>query len=201
MLNYLTLPDLRRLDLRHDSQFDVLVSFLTRSGCVPDHLGIWVDSESEAREELDDLLSRLPSLSSLAVHTGPHIHTVVYILGAFPALVGALPDVVPKLKALTLTTWKHNYDYEHLLAFLERRRIQHLYPVPLESFHLELCENEFDQGTPRPTPSIFLAFEKLMAEGLDIQVSTRHSRWPEEHMHKDSSEYFPERTEYLATQV
>jgi hypothetical protein len=116
-----------------------------------------------------------------------------------------------------LTTWKHNYDYEHLLTFLERRRMQHLHPVPLESFHLELCENEFDQATPRPTPSIFLAFEKLMAEGLDIQVSTRHSRWPGERMymgkeglsfespqrliHLDSCEYYPERTEYLAPQV
>lgn len=190
MLNYLTLPDLRRLDLRHDSQFDVLGSFLARSGCVPDHLGIWMNSESEARGELNHLLRRLPSLSSLAIHTGPHIHTVVYILGVFPSLVGALPDVVPKLKALTLTTWKHNYDYEHLLGFLERRRRQHLHPVPLESFHLELCENEFDQATPPPTPSIFLAFEKLMAEGLDIQVSTRHSRWPEERMYMGKERSF-----------
>ncbi|KAJ7476390.1 hypothetical protein B0H11DRAFT_2032149 [Mycena galericulata] len=201
MLNYLTLPDLRRLDLRHDSQFDVLASFLARSGCIPDHLGTWINSKSEAQGELNNLLRRLPSLSSLAIYTGPHIHTVVYILGVLPSLVGALPDVVPKLKALTLTTWEHNYDYKHLLGFLERRRMQHLHPVPLESFHLELCENQFDQATPRPMPSIFRAFEKLMAEGLDIQVSTRHSRWPEERMYMDSCEFYPEWTEYLAPQV
>ncbi|KAJ6537116.1 hypothetical protein B0H19DRAFT_1182551 [Mycena capillaripes] len=201
MLKHLTLPQLRRLDLHHDPQFDALASFLARSRCVPDHLGIWINSENEARRELDQLLRMFPSLSSLDIHAGSHIIAVIHILGVLPGRVGALPDIVPKLRALTLTTWEDHFDYEYLLSFLDRRRTPSLHPVGLESFHLQLCEDEGDHAPAHPTHSIFVAFEKRAAEGLDIQVSSRNSRWPKERVYNDCCEYYPERSEYLPPQI
>ncbi|KAJ7643440.1 hypothetical protein DFH06DRAFT_599057 [Mycena polygramma] len=47
LLDFLTLPQLRRLDLRHDPTFDMVQSLLERSGCVLDHLGLWIRSEDQ----------------------------------------------------------------------------------------------------------------------------------------------------------
>ncbi|KAF7326927.1 F-box domain-containing protein [Mycena venus] len=200
LLHYLTLPRLRRLDLQDETQFAVLMSFLARSSCILDHLGLTIPAENQVWQEVRTILRRFPSLESFDVDTGPHIMSVIHLLRSFPARVGALPDTVPKLKALTLTTWKEDLDYECLVGFLRQRRNPGVHPDGLlESFHLKLCEDEYDRACGLPSQIILSAFEQVIAEGLDIMVSNRKSRWPADRMTLgiEPCEYFLERKEYL----
>ncbi|KAJ7604610.1 hypothetical protein DFH06DRAFT_1386947 [Mycena polygramma] len=154
VLGHITLPQLKRLDLRHDSdpQFKMLQAFIARSACVLDHLGLWISSEEQASRELDHILFKFPSLGSLDIHAGPHIESVVRLLGEPSSGAGGGPNIVPALTALSLATCDGNVDYNHLLEFLSYRN--RLHPIGLDSFHLELCEDEIQMAAASP-PAIY----------------------------------------------
>ncbi|KAJ7611875.1 hypothetical protein DFH06DRAFT_1371713 [Mycena polygramma] len=187
LLDIITLPKLRHLELRHALQFDTLQSFLTRSGCILDHLGLGISTDGEARREIPTILRMFPSLTSLHIRTGPHIETVVRLLG-----------IVPELRALTLTTTNRNLDYDNLLFFLEHRRILELYPVLLHSFHLKILASELNRPALFPPDTVLHRFSYLMGDGLDILASTAERCWPFERMCRDRCAHFPEQEGYLA---
>jgi hypothetical protein len=176
VLNFLALPKLRRLDLHHNPQFAVLASFLARSPCVLDHLGLTIGAENETRQKLPDILRTFPSLASLDIHAGSDIMTIMYLLSCTSAVAGAPRDIVPELKTLTITTWNKDFDYEYLLRFLRLCRDSKSYPVVLESFHLKICEDEGDRLYGLPSLCVFSALEQITAQGLNIVVSTRTQR-------------------------
>ncbi|KAJ7664557.1 hypothetical protein DFH06DRAFT_1324101 [Mycena polygramma] len=195
LLIVLTLPQLRKLDLHHPPHFDTLQAFLARSGCVLNHLGLGISTESEATLDLYIVLRMFPSLSSLRIHAGPHIEAVLYLLGETGGtFVG---QIVPKLRALVLTTSGGDRDCEDLLFFLQNRRRLALYPVALQSFHLELVKNVFGGHAPFPNDPALASLAHLMHDGLDIMVSTRESRWPYHRMFIDACAHFPEQRDYL----
>lgn len=175
VVTYLILPKLRRLELRHTPQFNVLASFAERSPCVGlEHLALRIVRQDEARGMIP-ILRGFPSIVSFDIGVDVHIIHALYTLSAEH-------NLLPNLTDLTISTCKSNFDYGYLLAFLREKRDLERRPVQLNSFHLKLYarEDDSDRRVWLPGPIILSAFEGIMAEGLAVRVSTREDSWPHE---------------------
>ncbi|KAJ7664633.1 hypothetical protein DFH06DRAFT_1324173 [Mycena polygramma] len=138
-----------------------------------------------------DILSMLPSLSSLHLRTGGDIDATLRILR------GRGDNLVPNLKSLTLTTSNVDLDYDGLISFLRYRKDPHVSPAVLQSFHLKLLQG-WQSPAKFPTDMVVAAFMELRRDGLDIRVSTREKCWPYERMESEQYAHFPDHDGYLA---
>ncbi|KAJ7804753.1 hypothetical protein B0H14DRAFT_3773574 [Mycena olivaceomarginata] len=164
VLTYLILPKLRRLELRHTPQFNVLASFAKRSPCVGlEHLALRIVRQEEARGMIP-ILCGSSSIVSFDLGVDVHIIHALYTLSTED-------NLLPNLMDLTISTCKSDFDYGYLLTFLRQKRDLERRPVQLNSFHLKLysCEDDRDRRAWLPSPITLLAFEGIMAEGLAVR--------------------------------
>ncbi|KAJ7487928.1 hypothetical protein FB451DRAFT_1390902 [Mycena latifolia] len=196
VLNWLTLPNLRRLELHHNPQFDVLSAFLTRSSCILEHLALTIVS----REEIEQLRQIWPQCSSI---TSLEMSVEEYILEFLVTLTLHVhknskfhqPVLLPRLRALTVSTWKLHFEYDTLFWYLRDSMDLERHPVQLETFHLKLKHDPSGDDRIFWLPGeLYLAeLGRIVAEGLVIKITSpdEHSNWPDELNDIDEQETFP----------
>ncbi|KAJ7198337.1 hypothetical protein GGX14DRAFT_700134 [Mycena pura] len=194
VLDWLTLPNLRRLELDHEPQFHVLSSFLTRSSCVLEHLGLSITTREQIGE-LPDIWQKCPSITSLEINADEYILEFVMTLtihvNRWPDLK---PSPLPCLRALTVTTWKLDFGYELLMHCLRDTMDPKRHPLPLQSFHLKLCHDPSDTQHSIWLPSKLIQAElgRIVAEGIDIRITTPGVLyWPDKLNYVEKGETFP----------
>ncbi|KAJ7232402.1 hypothetical protein C8J57DRAFT_1250618 [Mycena rebaudengoi] len=175
MLDWLTLPNLRRLEIHHELQFNVLSSFLTRASWPRDH-----DSRADRGVA-----------TYMAAMLSHHIAREEYILEFMVTLtlhVNQWPGLhlspLPRLRALTVATWKLDFPHETLFYYLRDTMNRRRHPLPLQSFHLKLRHDPTGNDRIFWLPGNLIQAElgRIVAEGLDIQITTPddHLNWPDE---------------------
>ncbi|KAJ7671917.1 hypothetical protein B0H17DRAFT_190883 [Mycena rosella] len=186
LLDWLTLPNLRSLELHNNPQFDALSSFFTRSSCQLEHLALAIESK-EDMQELPRIWLKTYSITTLEIYVEEHIlefmQTLTLQVHKHPD--GFLqPVLLPHIKTLTVATWNLDFDYEMLFLYLRDSMNLERHPTRLESFHLKLTHDP--TGNDRifwlPDDQVLSEFERLVAEGLDIKITSPddHLNWPDE---------------------
>ncbi|KAJ7190883.1 hypothetical protein GGX14DRAFT_407641 [Mycena pura] len=163
LLDYLTLPKLRRLELHHPPQLQALSSFRIRSAFILEHLALQVST----KEEVLKLMRILPDFSgiiSLDLDTYVYLDYLAYALKD--------PTLLPRLRSLRLNSWRDSIDYVSLVWCL---RIRYREKRVLKSFTLSF-DNPVCELGGLPTDDLILAeLESLVADGLKVQISS--SEW------------------------
>jgi hypothetical protein len=182
-LDLLTLPSLRRLDLElypgpqyPPIQYPVLLSFISRSACTLEHLGI----KFHWATPFVAFLETIPSLTSLRVN-------VVTNMSSFGAAMAANPALLPRLATLAISASYSNFEW---LAFLQLLHTRHghsgAFPgagAVLTSVQLTLSETHApngddglrDEWLPR---IVIVELERFVAQGLGIRVTYGDQSWP-----------------------
>ncbi|KAJ7829631.1 hypothetical protein B0H13DRAFT_1916367 [Mycena leptocephala] len=169
VLDYLTLPKLRRPELHHPLQSQALSSFRIRSACILEHLALRVSTDTEVWELMRILLdfSEIISLD---------LDTYVYL----DSFTDGLQDttLLPHLRSLRLNSWCDGIDYESLVWCLRSRN--HDRKI-LKSFKLDFDNPQVNElgGLPRDD-LIFAELESVVADGLKVRIWTSQGVWPSE---------------------
>ncbi|KAJ6601609.1 hypothetical protein B0H10DRAFT_676453 [Mycena sp. CBHHK59/15] len=178
-LPLLTLPHLHRLQVFHCTRTNVLLSLISRSTCVLQHLNLRIGEWSA--DDLLECLQAVPSLVTLAVDINQNNHLV-------STLFNQSPSMLPSLAHLTISTWRSEFDYTPLIMFLESRRTPNIDRGALTSFQLDRCMGIGDwTWLPRTWQKSRL--QMLIAEGLHLRFGFDGNYWPEES--RDECKSFP----------
>ncbi|KAJ7459242.1 hypothetical protein FB451DRAFT_1272288 [Mycena latifolia] len=181
VLDYMTLPKLRRLELHHPPQFQALSSFRIRSACILEHLALQVSTHTEVWE-LMRILPDFPGIISL------DLDTYVYL----DSFTHGLQDtaLLPHLRSLRLTSWCDGIDYASLVWCL---RIRNRDRKVLKSFKLNFDNPRVSELAGLPTDALILAqLESVVADGLKVQIWSSEGVWPSEiDRTVDHAERFP----------
>ncbi|KAJ7684317.1 hypothetical protein DFH06DRAFT_3666 [Mycena polygramma] len=157
-LDFLDLPALRHLDLRNSG---TVHAFVRRSRCALEHLAIAQWHESG----LQEILRAVPYLTSLTVDVQSKMNSFIDLFEKDPALL-------PQLTTLRISA---EHLYFHHLAFIQllrERRDPSPFRTRLAFAQLDLSsEDELDEDCQWLLPSATIEFDKLIAEGLEIQVT------------------------------
>ncbi|KAJ6487097.1 hypothetical protein C8R47DRAFT_1127714, partial [Mycena vitilis] len=159
-LEFLTLPALRRLILGY---YGHLPALFQRWRCALEHLAIQFDyTDQESR--LPEVLRAVPSLTSLTIDVQCYMHSFTQVLAKDTALV-------PQLTALRISAEHLNFDYAAFIQLLHERRASFPGRVRLAFARLDLkSENALDKECWL-SPFVIIEFDKLMAQGLEVQVT------------------------------
>ncbi|KAJ7605136.1 hypothetical protein DFH06DRAFT_1068016 [Mycena polygramma] len=193
-LSWFTLPSLRRLELHagvgfepaHDDppMFPTLLSFLTRSSCVLEHLALDLRCRNE-RDGFIACLQVVPALTSLTINVG-------YDEYGFIQSLSSTRPVLPQLRTLKVCASYAKFDYFGFLRLLQLRR-NDIGPLAcLESARLSFEEYAFDLEVENDNwlpESVKEELERLVTQGLKLVVTFRGYCWPEGD--KDVCETFP----------
>ncbi|KAJ7441071.1 hypothetical protein B0H11DRAFT_2097024 [Mycena galericulata] len=181
VLGYLTLPELRRLELHHPSQLEALSSFRIRSACILEHLALQVSTNAEFWE----LMRILPDFSGII---SLDLDTYVYL----DFFTHCLQDttLLPHLSSLRLNSWRNGIDYASLAWCL---RIRNRDRKVLKSFTLDFDNPRVSELPGLPTDDLILAaLESLVADGLKVQICCSEGVWPSDTDRTvDHAERFP----------
>ncbi|KAJ6487102.1 hypothetical protein C8R47DRAFT_1320722 [Mycena vitilis] len=172
--DFLTLPALRRLTLGYNA-YGHLPAWIQRWRCTLEHLALhfdYIDEESR----LPDVLRAVPSLTSLTVDVQCYMHSFTRALAKNTALV-------PQLAALRISAEHLNFDYLAFVQLLRERRAPLPGRVRLAFARLDLRSDDELGDEWRPSPSAIIEFDKLIAQGLEVQVTyvdddDRAYAWP-----------------------
>ncbi|KAJ6590282.1 hypothetical protein B0H10DRAFT_2233660 [Mycena sp. CBHHK59/15] len=152
VLDYLTLPKLRCLELHHPPQFQALSSFRIQSACILEHLALQVSTHTEVWE----LMRILPDFSGII---SLDLDTYVYL----DSFTYGLQDttLLPHLRSLSLTSWRDGMDYASLVWCL---RIRNHDRKVLKSFKLDFDNPLVSELAGLPTDDLILAeLESIVA--------------------------------------
>ncbi|KAJ7501017.1 hypothetical protein B0H11DRAFT_2189018 [Mycena galericulata] len=181
VLGYLTLPELRRLELHHPPQLEALSSFRIRSACILEHLALQVSTNAEFWE----LMGILPDFSGII---SLDLDTYVYL----DFFTHCLQDttLLPHLASLRLNSWRNGIDYASLAWCL---RVRNRDRKVLKSFTLDFDNPRISELPGLPTDDLILAaLESLVADGLKIQIWCFEGVWPSDtDRTADHAERFP----------
>ncbi|KAJ7711170.1 hypothetical protein B0H16DRAFT_1480494 [Mycena metata] len=169
VLDYLTLPRLRRLELRHRPQFQALASFRIRSACILEHLAIELLASTCA--EFYELIHLFPDFSgiiSLDLDTYTHLDSLIFSLQD--------PTLLLHLTSLCLNSWCDGIDYETLTWCLRlRNRDRNV----LKSFTLGFDNPQVAELAGLPTDRLILAeLESIVADGIEVRICSSEGEWP-----------------------
>ncbi|KAJ6541307.1 hypothetical protein B0H10DRAFT_1398521 [Mycena sp. CBHHK59/15] len=181
VLDYLTLPKLRRLELHHPPQVQALSSFRIRSACILEHLALQVSTHTEVWE----LMRILPDFSGII---SLDLDTYIYL----DSFTHGLQDttLLPHLRSLRLTSWRDGINYASLVWCL---RIRNHDRKVLKSFKLDFDNPRVSELAGLPTDNLILAeLESVVADGLKVQIWSSEGVWPSETDRTvDHAERFP----------
>ncbi|KAF7352059.1 F-box domain-containing protein [Mycena venus] len=181
VLDYLTLPKLRRLELHHPPQFQALSSFRIRSACVLEHLALQISTHPECWE-LIRILSDFSGIISLDLDTYTYLDSFIYGLRD--------TTLLPHLRSLRLNSWRDGINYTRLVRCL---RVRNRDRKVLKSFKLGFDNPRVSELAGLPTDDLILAeLESLVADGLKVQICSSEGWWPSETDRTiDHAERFP----------
>ncbi|KAJ7500975.1 hypothetical protein B0H11DRAFT_1993224, partial [Mycena galericulata] len=167
VLDYLTLPKLRRLELHHPPQLQALSSFRIRSACILEHLALQVSTHMELWE-LMHILPDFSEIISLDLDTYVHLDSFTY---GFQDTT-----LLPHLRSLRLNSWCDGIDYARLVWCL---RIRNRDGKVLKSFKLDFDNPQVCELGGLPTDDLILAeLESVVADGLKVQIWSSEGVWP-----------------------
>ncbi|KAJ6487126.1 hypothetical protein C8R47DRAFT_1127792 [Mycena vitilis] len=167
-LEFLTLPALRRLILDGGeyedpyNKYGHLPAWIQRWRCALEHLTLDFDYAEESR--LPEVLRAVPSLTSLTVDVQYDMHSFTQVLAKDTALV-------PQLAALRVSAEHLKFDYLAFTQLLRERRAPLPGRVRLAFARLDLRSDDELRGTWWLSPSAIIEFDKLVAQGLEVQVT------------------------------
>ncbi|KAJ7739560.1 hypothetical protein B0H16DRAFT_1568414 [Mycena metata] len=170
-LKLLTLPNLHHLELHVELELnpDSLLTFFSRSACALDHLTLGFNYS----RTFQGCLAALPLLKSLEVEVNHR--TMVH----FRELLDTRA-LVPRLAALSMRVDTEDLDYA---AFGKSLAMRRRHNPDFQSLRLDIHQDSYDdddadtQWLPRRAKQVF---ERLMADGLQIQVNWESEEgWPE----------------------
>ncbi|KAJ7021809.1 hypothetical protein C8F04DRAFT_1241148 [Mycena alexandri] len=164
VLDYLTLPKLRRLELHYRLQLQALASFCIRSACVLEHLRLQVFTETECWG-LMHMLPNFSGITSFDLDTYTCLDSVTYSLQD--------TTLLPHLRSLRLNSWRSGIDYATLVWCLRIRNRD------LKSFTLDF-ENRGSpsSGVFQRTISSSLNLNLLLQAGMEVRIWTSEGVWP-----------------------
>ncbi|KAJ7215991.1 hypothetical protein GGX14DRAFT_562433 [Mycena pura] len=171
ILDILTLPNLRRLDIRitNKSPPHHLAQFLARSSCTLQHLGIVRAKDNYSRTSISEIfetlvacLQLLPTLASLSVRS-PFAH---------PELIyGTLrnADVAPALKSLQITETGPRKIFTPVFDMLSNRARAGV----LRRFELGIMDRDSsaEAWSESHIRGVQSQFDPFIKRGLDVRVS------------------------------
>jgi hypothetical protein len=161
VLDYITLPNLRSLDLPDYIDWDVVLAFLSHSRCPLDDLSIDIQHYGDDGDELPRILPAISSVSTLKMVCWPRAVTVLLECLSSSSLV-------PWLEHLTVES-VGSVDYEVLVEMLRRRRNPD-HGVGLRSLRLRVTDREDLLEVTKWPLGILVSSElsRLIADGLDL---------------------------------
>ncbi|KAJ7226215.1 hypothetical protein C8J57DRAFT_1586069 [Mycena rebaudengoi] len=184
VLNYITLPNLRSLDLPDYIDWDIVLAFLSRSRCPLDYLSIDIQHYGDDEDELPRILPAISSVSTLKMVCWPRDVTVLLECLSSSSLV-------PPLEHLTVES-VGSVDYEVLVEMLRRRRNPE-HGIKLRSLRLSITGREdLSEVTKWPLGNLVSSeLNRLIADGLDLLLicrsfivgedkETEYDYWPAE---------------------
>ncbi|KAJ7020303.1 hypothetical protein C8F04DRAFT_1403734 [Mycena alexandri] len=164
VLDYLTLPKLRRLELHYRLQLQALASFCIRSACVLEHLRLQVFTETECWG-LMHMLPNFSGITSFDLDTYTCLDSVTYSLQD--------TTLLPHLRSLRLNSWRSGIDYATLVWCLRIRNRD------LKSFTLDFENPRVAELGGLPTDNLILAeLESIVAGGMEVRIWTSEGVWP-----------------------
>ncbi|KAJ7633665.1 hypothetical protein DFH06DRAFT_1139997 [Mycena polygramma] len=174
-LDFLTLPGLRRLEIR-DGMCD-LEGFLSRSSCGLEHFTLHVDANAP---DCLAYFEAMPALTFLSIEIDQDVATFVEVFNEDPILL-------PNLS--TLIVWSvvdEDFDHLQLVNLLDAL---HSRSAPLTP----LLSAEIVFPCWLPSESLFRGFSRLIAQGLKLRMTWSRDDvdhvWPKE----SPSDYTPVR--------
>ncbi|KAJ6512366.1 hypothetical protein DFH09DRAFT_1288284 [Mycena vulgaris] len=146
VLDLLTLPNLRRLELLDESKPKTVLSFLSRSRCVIDHFLINIDDCRE--KDINKWLQAFPALTSLKLTFCRDVNLLAKCLNA--------PFILPQLTGIAISGAicpKRPYiDYNLFIEILHHRRTSSAPPTKLRSFRIDVCDQR-EEMNPEALPT------------------------------------------------
>jgi hypothetical protein len=185
VLNYITLPNLRSLELPDYIDWDGVLAFLSRSRCPLDYLSIHIQHYGDEGDELPRILPAISSVSTLKMICWPRAVTVLLECLSSSSLM-------PRLEHLMVES-VGSVDYEVLVEMLRRRRNPE-HGVILRSLRLRVTDRvDLPEETKWPLGNLVSSeLSRLIADGVNLLLICKFViPWDAEEDRETEYDYWP----------